>query len=140
MASNPLARRKRLFLTGLAGLAAVIGQASAASAQNAPAAGANGAPLAPPLQAVAPKGAPNVVLILLDDVGFGASATFGGPSATPTLDTLAKDGLRYNRFHTTAICSPTRASLLTGRNPHAVHMGAVMNSTTARRRLIRAVY
>ena len=132
MASNRLARRKRLFLTGLAGLAAVIGQASAASAQDAPAAGANGAPLAPPLQAVAPKGAPNVVLILLDDVGFGASATFGGPSATPTLDTLAKDGLRYNRFHTTAICSPTRAALLSGRNAHAVGIGAVMNTADSR--------
>lgn len=88
--------------------------------------------MAPPLQAQAPKGAPNVVLVLLDDVGFGAAATFGGPSATPTLDTLAQDGLRYNRFHTTAICSPTRAALLSGRNAHAVGIGAVMNTADSR--------
>ena len=80
----------------------------------------------------APKGAPNIVLVLLDDVGFGAPSTFGGPAQTTTLDRLARDGLRYNRFHTTAICSPTRASLLTGRNPHAAGIGAVMNSSDAR--------
>ncbi len=80
----------------------------------------------------APAGAPNVVLVLLDDVGFGASSTFGGPAVTPTLDELAKEGLRYNRFHTTAICSPTRASLLTGRNPHATGIGAVMNTADSR--------
>lgn len=68
----------------------------------------------------APKGAPDIVVVLLDDVGFGATSTFGGPVETPALERLAKQGLRYNRFHTTAICSPTRASLLTGRNPHAV--------------------
>ncbi|WP_235829556.1 sulfatase-like hydrolase/transferase, partial [Croceicoccus estronivorus] len=91
-------------------------------------------PSVPPvqLQRHAPAGAPNVVLVLLDDVGFGASSVFGGPAATPTLDELAKDGLRYNRFHTTAICSPTRASLLTGRNPHATGIGAVMNSADSR--------
>ena len=80
----------------------------------------------------APAGAPNVVLVLLDDVGFAATATFGGPVATPTLDALARDGLRYNRFHTTAICSPTRAALLSGHNPHAVGIGAVMNSADER--------
>jgi arylsulfatase A-like enzyme len=80
----------------------------------------------------APEGAPNVVIVLLDDVGFGATSTFGGAASTPTLDALAKQGLRYNRFHTTAICSPTRASLLTGRNPHATGIGAVENSTDAR--------
>ena len=80
----------------------------------------------------APKGAPNIVLVLLDDVGFGAPSTFGGPAQTTTLDRLARDGLRYNRFHTTAICSPTRASLLTGRNPHATGIGAVMNSSDGR--------
>lgn len=80
----------------------------------------------------APKGAPNIVLVLLDDVGFGAPSTFGGPAQTTTLDRLAREGLRYNRFHTTAICSPTRASLLTGRNPHAAGVGAVMNSSDAR--------
>jgi len=74
-------------------------------------------------------GAPNVVVVLLDDVGFGAAGTFGGPVPTPTLDRLAGLGLRYNAFHTTAICSPTRASLLTGRNPHAVGMGNVTNSS-----------
>ena len=62
----------------------------------------------------APTGAPNVVIVLLDDVGFGAASTFGGPIETPALERLARSGLRYNRFHTTAICSPTRAALLTG--------------------------
>lgn len=85
-----------------------------------------------PAAARAPAGAPNVVVVLLDDVGFGAAATFGGPVVTPTLDQLAGEGLRYNRFHTTAICSPTRASLLSGRNPHAVGIGAVMNSADER--------
>ena len=75
-----------------------------------------------------PEGAPNVVIVLLDDVGFAASSTFGGLVPTPHLDRLADAGLRYNRFHTTAICSPTRASLLTGRNPHAAGVGAVLNS------------
>ena len=75
-----------------------------------------------------PEGAPNVVLVLLDDVGFAATATFGGAVPTPQLDRLAERGLRYNRFHTTAICSPTRASLLTGRDSHAAGVGAVLNS------------
>ncbi len=74
-------------------------------------------------QPTAPKNAPNVILILLDDVGFGAASTFGGPAATPTFDKLAAEGLRYNRFHTTAVCSPTRAALLTGRNHHRVEFG-----------------
>ena len=73
---------------------------------------------------VPPEGAPNVVIVLLDDVGFAASSTFGGFVPTPHLDRLADAGLRYNRFHTTAICSPTRASLLTGRNSHAAGVGA----------------
>ncbi|MBI2701136.1 MAG: arylsulfatase [Mycobacterium sp.] len=72
-----------------------------------------------------PQGAPNVVVVLLDDVGFGASATFGGPVPTPALDRVARDGLRYNQFHTTALCSPTRAALLTGRNHHSAHMGTI---------------
>src|SRR5438045_1901624 len=76
-----------------------------------------------PEQKTAPKGAPNVVWILLDDVGFGAISTFGGLIKTPTIDSLANNGLRYTNFHTTAICSPTRAALLTGRNSHSVHMG-----------------
>ncbi len=78
----------------------------------------------------APKGAPNIVLIILDDVGFGASSTFGGPCDTPTLDKLAKNGLRYTQFHTTAVSSPTRASLLTGRNHHSVHTGIIMETAT----------
>ena len=73
----------------------------------------------------APTGAPNVVLILLDDVGFGSCRTFGGPVPTPALDRVAAAGLRYNQFHTTALCSPTRAALLTGRNHHSVHMGGI---------------
>src|ERR1700748_1568000 len=66
-----------------------------------------------PYQVKAPASAPNVLVILLDDVGFSASSTFGGPVNTPTLEVLARDGLRYNRFNTTGMCSPTRASLLT---------------------------
>lgn len=73
----------------------------------------------------APQGAPNIVLILLDDVGFGSFGTFGGPVPTPTLDRIADLGLRYNQFHTTALCSPTRAAMLTGRNHHSVHMGGI---------------
>ena len=66
-----------------------------------------------------PKGAPNIVLILLDDAGFGQFRTFGGGVPSPTMDKLAAEGLRYNRFHTTALCSPTRAALITGRNHHS---------------------
>ena len=73
-----------------------------------------------PHQPKAPAGAPNILLILLDDVGFGASSLFGGPASVPELEKLAAQGLRYNTFHTTAICSPTRAALLTGRNHHQV--------------------
>lgn len=85
-----------------------------------------------PYEIKAPANAPNVVIVLLDDVGFGAASTFGGPVATPALDGLARDGLRYSRFHTTAICSPTRSSLLTGRNPHATGIGTVTNTSDAR--------
>lgn len=86
-----------------------------------------------PGQRLAPEGAPNVVVVLLDDVGFGAASTFGGPAETPALDALAEEGLRYNRFHTTGICSPTRASLLTGHDPHAAGVGTVLNSANDRR-------
>ena len=72
-----------------------------------------------------PAGAPNIIVILLDDVGFGTCSTFGGPVPTPALDRVARQGLRYNQFHTTALCSPTRASLMTGRNHHTVHMGRI---------------
>ncbi|MGG7507486.1 sulfatase-like hydrolase/transferase [Plantibacter sp. YIM 135249] len=78
-----------------------------------------------------PKDAPNVLVILLDDVGFGASSAFGGPCATPTAERLAASGLKYNRFHTTALCSPTRAALLSGRNHHAVGMGAITEMATS---------
>ena len=70
-------------------------------------------------------GAPNILLVMLDDVGFGTCSTFGGPVPTPGVDKVAEAGLKYNQFHTTALCSPTRASLLTGRNHHSVHMGGI---------------
>jgi arylsulfatase len=76
-----------------------------------------------PAQVKPPAGSPNVIWILLDDVGFGATSTFGGVISTPTFDSLANNGLRYTNFHTAAICAPTRAALMTGRNHHAVHMG-----------------
>ena len=78
----------------------------------------------------APDGAPNILLVLLDDVGFGHTSTFGGPANTPVLQKLADEGLRYNRFHTTALCSPTRAALLSGRNHHSVHTGIIMELAT----------
>jgi Sulfatase len=83
-----------------------------------------------PQEVKAPNGAPNVLLILTDDVGFGASSTFGGPVPTPTMDRLARDGLRYTEFHTTALCSPTRAALLTGRNHHSAATGIIMEGGT----------
>ncbi|QDU23835.1 arylsulfatase [Urbifossiella limnaea] len=78
----------------------------------------------------APKGAPNVVLILLDDTGFGQYSTFGGGVPSPTLDRLAAEGLRYTRFHTTALCSPTRAALITGRNHHSATFGCITEAAT----------
>jgi arylsulfatase len=78
-----------------------------------------------------PEGAPNVLIVLIDDCGFGASSAFGGPIATPTFDRLAGDGLRYTRFHTTALCSPTRAALLSGRNHHTVGMGGITEIATS---------
>jgi arylsulfatase A-like enzyme len=83
-----------------------------------------------PKEVKAPDGAPNILLILTDDVGFGASSTFGGPVPTPTMDRLAKEGLRYTEFHTTALCSPTRAALLTGRNHHSAATGIIMEGGT----------
>jgi arylsulfatase A-like enzyme len=77
-----------------------------------------------------PKGAPNVLIILIDDVGFGATSAFGGPCNTPTAELLAAGGLKYNRFHTTALCSPTRQALLTGRNHHTVGMGGITEIAT----------
>jgi arylsulfatase len=86
---------------------------------------------APPRFAVkAPQGAPNVVIVLLDDIGFGAAGTFGGPCNMPTLDRVAGQGLKYNCFNTTALCSPTRVALLTGRNHHINNAGAIMELAT----------
>ena len=78
-----------------------------------------------------PDGAPNVLLILIDDVGFAASSTFGGPCSTPNFDRVAAEGLKYTRFHTTALCSPTRAALLSGRNHHSVGMGGITEIATS---------
>ncbi len=83
-----------------------------------------------PALVVPPKGAPNVLLIMTDDVGFSAPSTFGGLIPTPALDRVAQMGLRYTRFHTTALCSPTRAALLTGRNHHSVATGVVVDQAT----------
>ena len=86
----------------------------------------------PPIEPLRPpKDAPNVLIILLDDVGFGASSAFGGPIHTPTAERLATGGLKYTRFHTTALCSPTRQALLTGRNHHTVGMGSVTELATS---------
>jgi arylsulfatase A-like enzyme len=86
-----------------------------------------------PKSVTAPEGAPNVLLIMTDDTGFGAASTFGGPIPTPALDRLAKSGLSYNEFHTTALCSPTRAALLTGRNHQSVGMGNITEFATGYR-------
>jgi arylsulfatase A-like enzyme len=87
---------------------------------------------APPrFEVKAPAGAPNVLLVMLDDMGFGMSGAFGGPIHMPTVERLADNGLRYNHFHTTALCSPTRAALLSGRNHHMNNMGAITEISTA---------
>ena len=80
-------------------------------------------PTPAPFKVEPPEGAPNVVLIMLDDIGFGATEIYGGEIKTPTLSKLASNGLRFNKFHTTALCSPTRAALLSGRNHHQVNVG-----------------
>ncbi|HKH52438.1 MAG TPA: sulfatase-like hydrolase/transferase, partial [Mycobacterium sp.] len=86
----------------------------------------------PPIKDVRPPAtAPNVLVILIDDVGFGASSAFGGPCQTPNFEKLASGGLKYNRLHTTALCSPTRQALLTGRNHHAVGMGGITEIATS---------
>src|SRR5215212_2771574 len=91
-------------------VALLLGSASMLSAQTPP-----------------PPTPPNVLIVLLDDAGYGQTSTFGGLIPTPTLDALAAQGLRYTRFNVTALCSPTRAALLTGRNNHAVGMGTITN-------------
>jgi arylsulfatase A-like enzyme len=86
----------------------------------------------PPIEPLRPPaGAPNVLVVLIDDVGFGASSAFGGPCQTPNFERLANAGLRYNRFHTTALCAPTRAALLAGRNHHSVGMGGITEVATS---------
>ncbi len=87
-------------------------------------------PVPPHVEVEAPAEAPNVVIILIDDLGFGGTGTFGGPIATPTLERLAQGGLRYTNFHTTALCSPTRAALKSGRNHHTVNMGFITEFAT----------
>ncbi|MBV8439644.1 MAG: sulfatase-like hydrolase/transferase, partial [Hyphomicrobiales bacterium] len=83
-----------------------------------------------PMKVVPPKGAPNILLIMTDDVGFGAPSTFGGVIPTPALDRIAASGLRYTNFHSTALCSPTRAALITGRNHHSAGFGVVTEQST----------
>lgn len=132
MSTTVVSRVARIWITlGLASLACFTAPLSAASGATDNPQGTVIPSAYPKLTmrlSQAPQGAPNVVIVLLDDVGFAAASTFGGPIATPTLQKLAERGLRYNRFHTAAICSPTRAALLTGRNPHAVGVGAVLNT------------
>ncbi|MGO9765346.1 MAG: sulfatase-like hydrolase/transferase, partial [Myxococcaceae bacterium] len=83
-----------------------------------------------PPRVVPPKGAPNVLLIMTDDQGYGVSGTFGGVIPTPALDRVAKAGLRYTEFNSTALCSPTRAALITGRNHHSVGFGVITELST----------
>jgi arylsulfatase A-like enzyme len=86
----------------------------------------------PPIKSLRPpEGAPNVLIVMLDDAGFGSSSAFGGPCQTPNFERLAENGLKYNRFHTTALCSPTRQALLTGRNHHSVGMGGITEMATS---------
>jgi arylsulfatase len=85
----------------------------------------------PRFEVKAPAGAPNVIVVLVDDLGFGGTGTFGGPVRTPTFDRLADNGLFYNNFHTTAVCSPTRAALKSGRNHHVANMGGIIETGTA---------
>ncbi len=91
---------------------------------------ARNAKMPPHFEVKAPAGAPNVVIVLIDDLGFGATGTYGGPIPTPTLERLAQNGLRYNNFHTTALSSPTRAALKSGRNHHTVNMAFVTEMAT----------
>jgi arylsulfatase len=122
-------RKQALALGGLAfGGLVLAAQAVPAVAQVAAAPAAAGAQAIPgdyPALPRAPRGAPNILLVMTDDVGFGAASAFGGPVPTPNLERLAAHGLKYTRFHTTAMCSPSRAALLTGRNSHAVGVGSL---------------
>jgi arylsulfatase len=130
--------RRRLVLTGAAlalvwGSAAIAGDGPGSATPGQPFYGRTMAESTPPTWPVLPrarKDAPNVIVIMTDDVGFAASSTFGGLIPTPTFDTLAASGLRYNRFHVTAVCSASRASLLTGREHHNAGVGFVTNLPT----------
>lgn len=131
MAQHRIRARLKSFVAALA-----LCQGAAGLAAAPPATGdATGQPVGPaalgfPEIPVAPKGAPNVLLILTDDVGYGVSSAFGGPVPMPNLEKLAASGLKYNQFHSTAMCSPTRAALLTGRNHHAVATGTLTDFAT----------
>jgi arylsulfatase A-like enzyme len=147
---NDGATRRHLLLGGsaLAAASAAASLSTPALGQNAPAGGSEILPVPDqpfrgvigrkaseskpdfPKAITAPEGAPNVLLIMTDDVGFGAASAFGGPIPTPSLERLAANGLRYNHFHTTALCSPTRAALLTGRNHQSVGMGNITEFAT----------
>ena len=85
----------------------------------------------PRFEVKAPAKAPNVLIVLIDDMGFGQSSAFGGPIHMPTVESLASNGLRYNEFHTTALCSPTRTALLSGRNHHMNNMGSITETATS---------
>ena len=85
----------------------------------------------PQFEVKAPKDAPNVVIVLIDDLGFAGTSKFGGPVSTPTFDKIANDGVYYNNFHTTAVCSPTRAAIKSGRNHHQNNMGSIIETGTA---------
>jgi len=115
----------RLLIGTLSAISLCLGSAQSAQAGERATSSLPGTGINWPKPPEAPKGAPNIVLIMLDDVGFSASSTFGGMIPTPALDKLASQGLRYNRFHSAGVCSPSRAALLTGRNPHQVGMGIV---------------
>ena len=146
--AGPAPSRRMVLLAGTSlAVASTLGSCAGSDAQCGPRSAADSGPQAgwpddlrrqgsgyevsadPPLRP--PAGAPNVLVILLDDVGFGASSAFGGPCQTPTAERLAADGLKYTRFHTTALCSPTRAAMLSGRNHHAVGMGGITEIATS---------
>ncbi len=128
MAGRRKGTRGRCWAASLAVLSMLLGQTPAIGQTPAPAEPVHWRHFPEPPRA--PQGAPNVLLIMTDDVGFAASSTFGGPIPTPTFDQLAAHGLRYNEFHTTAMCSPTRAALLTGRNHHSVASGVIADLGT----------
>jgi arylsulfatase A-like enzyme len=140
--------RRRPWRQALLAVVASICAAHMASAENQPALDRSVLPIQPPavpeiteldvrdatmpetFTVAAPEGAPNVVVVLIDDLGFGATSTFGGPINTPSLDALASEGLRFTSFHTTALCSPTRAALKSGRNHHVTSMGYITEMAT----------